>query len=105
MIADLGHPHRSPRVGWTRQRRSAVLALAVVLGTLVLLLLLAGVAYGGTSGGPQRFVVRPGDTVWSIAASRYGDTDLRGRVDAILTTNHLRDPVLLPGQQLILPPP
>ena len=105
VIADLAHPYRRPRVRWGRQRRVAALAIGVLAGTLLFLLLLAGVAYGGSAGGTERLVVQPGDTVWTIAASHYHDTDLRSRIDAILTGNHMASPVLVPGQQLTLPPP
>ena len=105
MIADLAHPYRRPRVRWARQRRLASLAAGVLAGTLFFLLLLAGVAYGGSTGGSERLVVQPGDTVWTIAASHYHDADLRARVDSIISLNHLATPVLVPGQSLTIPPP
>ena len=80
------------RAGWGR-----VLLLAAVL-----LLATARLAYGG---GPTRLethVVEPGQTVWSIAAARYGG-DPRPRVDEILRLNHMTAPDLTPGQTLRIP--
>lgn len=52
----------------------------------------------------RRYVVRPGDTVWSIAAGEVGEAeDPRPLVDAILTSNGTEAGRLLPGQTLIIP--
>jgi LysM repeat protein len=47
-------------------------------------------------------VVAPGDTVWSIAASHFAG-DPRPHVEAILVANHLRSPMLTPGESLRIP--
>ena len=46
--------------------------------------------------------VKPGDTLWSIAAARYaGDT--REGVWQLQQRNHLAGTTLTPGQRLLLP--
>lgn len=52
----------------------------------------------------RRYVVRPGDTVWSIAAGEVGEAeDPRPLVDAILSANGAEAGRLLPGQTLMIP--
>jgi len=53
--------------------------------------------------GPERtYVVRPADTLWSIAARTYaGDT--RQGVWELEQRNHLRTDTLRPGQKLVVP--
>ena len=53
--------------------------------------------------GPERtYVVRPADTLWSIAARTYGG-DPRQGVWELERRNHLRTDTLRPGQKLIVP--
>ncbi|HYA08811.1 MAG TPA: LysM peptidoglycan-binding domain-containing protein [Gaiellaceae bacterium] len=61
------------------------------------------VARGSHGAGPERtYVVRPADTLWSIAAhSHAGDT--REGVWELEQRNHLRSTTLVPGQRLVLP--
>jgi nucleoid-associated protein YgaU len=54
------------------------------------------------AGRPQAYVVRPGDTLWSIAASRYGG-DTREGVWKIERLNGLHGAGLVPGQRLLVP--
>ncbi len=49
-----------------------------------------------------RYRVEPGDTLWAIAASRYGG-DPRAGVWKIQQRNHLGDASIAPGQVLVLP--
>ena len=105
-LADVSRPYRRHRRDWRLQRRRLLAALGAVLGALALLVFLAGAVYGGSSGGVQHVRVRPGDSVWSIAAAQYGDSgDLRARVDEILAANHVQGSVVVPGQVLTLPAP
>ena len=106
MIADVSRPYRSRRRDWRRERRLLVAAACALLVAIALLVYLGNVAYGGTAGGTQTVRVAPGQSVWSIAAARYGDGgDLRSRVDGILSANHVQGGVVVPGQVLVLPPP
>ena len=50
----------------------------------------------------QLYVVKPYDTLWSIAATRYAG-DLRDAVYRIQQANHLEGGVLRVGQSLVLP--
>jgi hypothetical protein len=54
------------------------------------------------AGGEQAYVVRPADTLWSIAAARYAG-DPREAIWRIQERNGLDDTLLVPGQRLILP--
>jgi LysM repeat protein len=49
-------------------------------------------------------VVRPGDTLWSIATRTSPSVDPRLVVDAIASANTVDPGALVPGQQLIIPP-
>lgn len=48
-------------------------------------------------------VVRPGDTLWSIARRIAPGRDPRGVVDAIVDANGVEAGSLVPGQTLVLP--
>jgi nucleoid-associated protein YgaU len=66
------------------------------------LFLWAAFARSSDASGPeQRYVVRPADTLWSIAASRYGDP--REGVWELRERNGLRSTTLVPGQVLVIP--
>lgn len=101
MTRDYAGPVRRPRSAWRRDPRVMLSALCLCLVALVLL---AGMAYGGAPSASATVYVRPGDTVWSIAATHYPGDDVRARVAAIETGNHLDGPSLMPGQALVLPP-
>ncbi|MDX6470330.1 MAG: hypothetical protein QOF75_2133 [Gaiellaceae bacterium] len=77
---------------------------AKLLIALVLAALAVGmVARASHGAGPERtYVVKPTDTLWSIAASSYaGDT--REGVWKLEQRNHLLSATLRPGQTLVLP--
>jgi LysM repeat protein len=74
---------------------------------LVLLLavsLLVGVLArpSGSAGKPSRYVVKPTDTLWSIATRHYAG-DPRAGVWKLQQRNHLQGTTLVPGQRLVLP--
>jgi len=71
-----------------------IVAVAFVVG------IAARVSHGAA---PERAtVVKPGDTLWSIAARSYaGDT--REAVWRLQQRNQLRSATLRPGQRLVLP--
>jgi hypothetical protein len=69
-------------------------------------LLAVAVAWGARrsdgAGQGQVYVVRNGDTLWTIAATHYGG-DPREGVWRVQDRNHLRGALVRPGQRLLLP--
>jgi nucleoid-associated protein YgaU len=86
------YPRPQHRRGWGR-----ILVLAAILVVAT-----GRLAYGGGPLVADTVVVAPGDTVWSIAVAHYRG-DPRPHVEAILEVNHLRSPLLTPGQSLLIP--
>jgi len=76
----------------------AALSLMVALPTLSSTRLYAASAPRYAS-----VTIRPGDTLWSIAAKHSGDSDVQDTVDRITAANHLRSTTLEPGQKLRIP--
>jgi Tfp pilus assembly protein FimV len=94
-------------MGRTRVRRRRLAAVCLVLG-------FAGVLSGpvanavGADGvsrpeASRTYVVRPGDTLWSIATRFAPSADPRIVVDAVRSANAVDPGSLMPGQQLSLP--
>lgn len=71
-----------------------LLAVAFVVGVLA--------HPSGGAGRPVRYVVKPTDTLWSIAARNYAG-DPREGVWKLQRRNHLTGTTLVPGQRLVLP--
>ena len=75
---------------------------------LVALLLVVAVAWAVTARSStattpeRRYVVKPADTLWSIAAERYGG-DPREAIWKIRQRNGLTGTTIRPGQRLVLP--
>ncbi|MEN3312617.1 MAG: LysM domain [Actinomycetota bacterium] len=76
--------------------RLAVLLLAISL--------VVGVVArpSGGAGQPVGYVVKPTDTLWSIAAAHYAG-DPRQGIWELQQRNQLRSTTLVPGQRLVLP--
>jgi nucleoid-associated protein YgaU len=91
----------------TRRGRLLLVVLSLAVGLAIGACL--GSWLGGQGHGALRLasessvVVRPGDTLWSIATTVAGDDDVRGVVDRIEQLNHLTGAALRPGQVLQLP--
>ena len=76
--------------------RLTIVALAAALAWAVLVRPSEGA-------GPERtYVVRPADTLWSIAARHYAG-DPREAIWKVRRRNDLESVMLRPGQRLILP--
>jgi LysM repeat protein len=76
--------------------RILVLALLVAVAWAV-------VARASTAAGPERtYVVKSGDTLWSIASERYGG-DPRSGVWKIQQRNGLEGRALVAGRLIVLP--
>ena len=89
-----------------RRRRLALTVLILVLTAfLVGPLSDALVAGAEVRRAPHRtYVVRPGDTIFSIASRQVSDgTDPRPMVDAIESENDIEPGQLIPGQALLIP--
>jgi len=75
--------------------------LAVFLLAVSLLVGLAARPSGG-AGKPVSYVVKPTDTLWSIAIAHYAG-DPREGIWELQHRNHLYGTILVPGQRLLLP--
>jgi LysM repeat protein len=75
------------------------LAILVSLAALVLAL---AARPSGSAGKPVGYVVRPTDTLWSIATRHYPG-DPREGIWKLQQRNHLHGTTLVPGQRLLLP--
>ncbi len=77
---------------------------ARVVWIAVVAVVLVGVVVHASEGArrPRSYVVRPGDTLWSIAAARYPG-DPRKEVWRIERRNHVSAGELAVGQRLVLP--
>lgn len=105
---DIERPFGDHRLmGRTRVRRRRLIALCMMVGlTAVLSGPVAnamGVGAAPEARSSRTYVVRPGDTLWSIATRLAPSTDPRLMVDAITSTNGLDPAVLVPGQELSIP--
>ena len=94
---------------YVRRRWTVAVAVVVVVGILV------SAPVAGALGRHERsearrgrtsqrvYVVRPGDTVWSIAERASGGGDPRSLVDAIAARNGIDAGSIVPGQALVIP--
>jgi hypothetical protein len=72
------------------------ISVALVLG-------LGVVAHSSRGGGHRQvYVVKPYDTLWSIATSHYAG-DVREGIWKIERENHLAGATVVPGERLVLP--
>ena len=107
-----GRPHDTPvaPLRLTRRGRVVVALAAALLATLVSLLL-AGVAQA-TNDGPSpraarenlvQVIVRPGQSLWSVAESADPGQDTRVVIQQIIDLNSLNGDTVSAGQQLWVP--
>jgi LysM repeat protein len=79
-----------------------------MFGKLLILFCVAALAVGyaarGSSGAAPRqsYVVKSGDTLWTIASSHYAG-DPRQGIWEIQQRNHLTSATIAPGEKLVLP--
>jgi LysM repeat protein len=71
---------------------------------LLVIALLVGIVArpSGGAGRPATYVVKPTDTLWSIATRHYAG-DPREGIWKLQHRNHLAGTTLVPGQRLTLP--
>jgi hypothetical protein len=106
---DIEHPFgHDASMGRTRVRRRRLVALCAAIGIVGVLSgpVAHAVGVGGTpeAKASRRYVVRAGDTLWSIATRFEPSTDPRVVIDAITSANGVDPGALVPGQQLSVPP-
>ena len=77
-------------------------ARLAVIAAVALTVWIATVHPSEGAGTERVYVVRPTDTLWTIAASHYAG-DPRAAVWKLRERNGLDDPLIRPGQRLILP--
>ena len=91
------------------RRGKIVVALAAALLAAGLSLVIAASAQatsrspGTTQQGLARVVVRPGQSLWSVAESADPNTDTRSVIQQIIELNGLSVDTVLPGQSLWVP--
>jgi nucleoid-associated protein YgaU len=74
----------------------------VLILVAVAIFLWAAFARSSDASGPEgRYIVRPHDTLWSIATMRYADP--REGVWELRERNDLEGTTIVPGQVLVLP--
>jgi LysM repeat protein len=74
----------------------------IILLTVIALLVGTYARPSGSAGKPQVYVVRPADTLWSIASTHYAG-DPREGVWRLEQRNDLVGATVVPGQRLVLP--
>ncbi|MGC1184715.1 MAG: LysM peptidoglycan-binding domain-containing protein [Candidatus Dormiibacterota bacterium] len=78
--------------------------LKVAVLTVLLAALMTQVVLGTAGSRGPSVVVRPGQTLWGIAAQHYPNSDPRTAIAAIESTNHLEGAAITAGERLLLPP-
>jgi predicted Zn-dependent protease len=90
-----------------RRKRFTLMPAVVLaaLGAFVTLPVLSSTHLYAAS--PERFArvtVRPGDSLWSLAAQHVpSDGSVQDAVDRIIAINHLRGALIRPGEELRVP--
>ena len=75
----------------------------ILLIAALALIAWAALARASHGAGPeQRYTVKAGDTLWSIASTHYAG-DPRDAIYRIDRRNHLGGSVIVPGERLVLP--
>ena len=96
-----GHHRHMPRTSVRRRRVTAIIGASLLLGVVT------GPVAHAFSGSDhtvvRHYVVRPGDTLWSIARAARPAADPRMVIDQIQRTNSLPTSSIVPGQRLDVP--
>ena len=100
MIRDHEPARRAVRLRPRRLGRTLLVAAALAAISRALV---GGVGTCTAATAAVTVTVRPGDTLWGIAATHFPDHDIRQMVEEILSLNHLSSSVIQPGEALVLP--
>ena len=115
LAAPAGYPVPARRVAGTvapgrlRLTRRGRIVVAILAALAVCGLFVAGASAAQASGpasahgNAMQVIVRPGDTLWSIAQSADPNADARAIVQQILQANRLTNPNITAGQRLWVP--
>ena len=98
-----GHHRPMHRTGVRRRRRRLTVFVGICLFVGVITGPVAHAFSGSDRPEVRRYVVRSGDTLWSIAHTVQPNADPRLVIDQIQRTNGLSDASLVPGQRLAVP--
>lgn len=98
-----GSRRRRRGVRLTRRGRLVLLALFVALTALTAVLVASASRAADPEGPHPAAVVRPGDTLWSVAQRHVPSRDPFGVIEEIRRLNGLPDYTVQPGQELLLP--
>jgi LysM repeat protein len=77
-------------------------ARVIVIVALLTLAVAWGARRSDGAGREQVYVVRAGDTLWTIASSHYGG-DPREAIWNLQDRNHIAGTLVRPGEKLVLP--
>ena len=83
--------------------------ILIVVISVLMVSLLGSLALGASAGGDEEvcleYIVKPGDTLWTIARKHTaGKSDIRRYIYDIKDKNGMKEPDLRPGQVLLIPP-
>ena len=89
------------------KRRRFTLMPLITLATLSAIVTVPALSsmhlYAATAPRYATVIVRPGDTLWSIASAHTGSSDVQDTIDRISEVNHLGSASIAPGQRLRVP--
>ncbi len=76
----------------------------VLLVSLAALVVWGVVARASSGAGPERvYIVKPHDTLWSIAVRTSSGVDPRDAIWRLEQRNHLAGATIVPGEHLVVP--
>jgi LysM repeat protein len=99
--------YRGENTVTTRSRKRPTLMPVIALAALALMVAVPTLSstrlYAAGTASYTTVTVKPGDTLWSIAAAHADTGDIQESIDRISAVNRLHTPTLQPGQHLRIP--
>lgn len=99
-VAPAGAPAAGPQLRIVPGR---VALFLVVMCAVASMLVPRLVTLASSTTEPRTYVIERGETLWGVAEQVAPDQDPRDYVGRLLRANHLADPRVYPGQELVLP--